>query len=609
MVPNSTIERKIMSTKTSIKRIALVAAAALTLGGFSAVSAQAATNTNLYVYTADGISAGAGTSSAGNGVAGVANSVQVAVLATASKDSYVAVSGGTVSSADTTTAVVSTDGKSVTRAAANLGVAILTVPTPSVGTITLSLYTGTNGIYGTTAAETVVITVGAAKSSGVYSAAKSTIFLAKGETSTAVAADATVVMLKTASAIGDSATAKAAGTIQVFYADTLGAAMPRESLTATIISGPGVIATTAAGVSSDSTTAIGAAATTDAQGAIKLRALTDFSASAHTSAAGWANFVVYPNNQSGVSTIVVKNSAGTEIGRKTILFTSTTVASYTITQKKSFIQGDTAAETTGVVAIKLFDSSANAIVGLAYAPTITYATGSKTVTANVDTGTSDANGEIWYGFTPTAATYGSVTATFTDPTTATITGSITFTLSSVKASTLTINGPASASVGDPISYTLTAKDANGYAVPDGTAASVYLNATPASGTAGVTSFDATAKTVAGVATVKSAGATVAATAATVTFTLEGTAGVADSYLVSTLAGTTQAVVIALSGTDASSLAYDAASAATDAANNAYEEAQNATQAASDALAAVKALAVQVKALIALVNKIKAKLKA
>jgi len=38
---SSTIERKIMSTKTSIKRIALVAAAALALGGFSAVSASA----------------------------------------------------------------------------------------------------------------------------------------------------------------------------------------------------------------------------------------------------------------------------------------------------------------------------------------------------------------------------------------------------------------------------------------------------------------------------------------------------------------------------------------------------------------------------------------
>jgi hypothetical protein len=42
MVSRSTIERKIMSTKTSIKRIALVAAAALTLGGFSVITATSA---------------------------------------------------------------------------------------------------------------------------------------------------------------------------------------------------------------------------------------------------------------------------------------------------------------------------------------------------------------------------------------------------------------------------------------------------------------------------------------------------------------------------------------------------------------------------------------
>ena len=43
-VSDSTVffERKLMSTKTSIKRIAAVAAVALTLGGFSAVSAFAA---------------------------------------------------------------------------------------------------------------------------------------------------------------------------------------------------------------------------------------------------------------------------------------------------------------------------------------------------------------------------------------------------------------------------------------------------------------------------------------------------------------------------------------------------------------------------------------
>ena len=46
IVSRSTIERKIMSTKTSIKRIALVAAAALTLGGFSVITASTANAAN-----------------------------------------------------------------------------------------------------------------------------------------------------------------------------------------------------------------------------------------------------------------------------------------------------------------------------------------------------------------------------------------------------------------------------------------------------------------------------------------------------------------------------------------------------------------------------------
>jgi hypothetical protein len=45
------IERKQMSTKTSIKRIALVAAAALTLGGFTAVSASASTTASTLKVT------------------------------------------------------------------------------------------------------------------------------------------------------------------------------------------------------------------------------------------------------------------------------------------------------------------------------------------------------------------------------------------------------------------------------------------------------------------------------------------------------------------------------------------------------------------------------
>ena len=74
------LERKIMSTKTSFKRIALVAASALAIAGFSAVPANAANNTYGWCEVADGVAAGdasapSATNNACNGVAGVANTV------------------------------------------------------------------------------------------------------------------------------------------------------------------------------------------------------------------------------------------------------------------------------------------------------------------------------------------------------------------------------------------------------------------------------------------------------------------------------------------------------------------------------------------------------
>jgi hypothetical protein len=100
-------------------------------------------------------------------------------------------------------------------------------------------------------------------------------------------------------------------------------------------------------------------------------------------------------------------------------------------------------------------------------------------------------------------------------------------------------------------------------------------------------------------------------------TWSGTLG-SGPALAAALRGSAVSVTASVSSAavDAAGLAQDAANAATDAANNAYDEAQNATQAASDALAAVTALSAQVSALIAsvkalaaVVAKIKAKVKA
>jgi len=586
-VPFATIERKSMSTKTSIKRVALVAAAALTIGGFSAVSAHAAANASLQFYKGDGAAASPYTT--GAGVAGPANTVQVKLIPLSGKDELVTISGSTFASADTTTAVIASNGLSVSRASTAVGNAILTIPTPTVGSITVNLYTGSSGIYGTTVAESVVITVNATGSSAIYSAAKSTVFLAAGETSTPVSTDATITKASTAAAAGDTQTT-AAGTIQVSYVDGLGAPMPVESLTATISSGPGTISSVN---NTDSTTVL------DTGSAKIVNVVNQYSVTVNSSAAGWANFVVWPNGQTGTTTVTIKNSAGTVLGTKTLLFTGTTVASLTAVQKKAFIQGDTAAESKYVVALTLKDSSGNLIVGKSYAPTVTYSTTSKTVTATEDTTTSDANGQVWYGFTPgAAATYGSVTATFTDPTTSTITQSITFTLSSGQISSLKITSP-DVNAGDNITYTVTAADANGYAIPDGTAVSSYLASSGATaGTAGISNFVTTGTFTGGVATITSSGAIVPTSTATATFTLEGTAATKDAYLTAALAGTSVPVTFAVAGSADAAAATDAANAATDAANAAADAADNATQAASEALAAVNSLATTVASLIA-----------
>jgi len=598
------LERKIMSTKTSIKRIALVAAAALTLGGLTAVSANAADNAQLRFNQGDGAAAAPYTT--GAGVAGPANSVKIQVIpSSTAKDQVLTITGGTFGSADTTTVVIAAGAASASRAGTALGNALITIPTPVAGVITVNLFNGTSGVFSTTAAETVVITVNATASSGVYSAAKSTVFLAAGETSTAVAVDAVISKPATAAADNDTQTT-AAGTIQVSYKDALGAAMPQESITATIISGPGTVATTAANATSDSNTVLDS--TSAGPGLIKNK-VNQYSVAATTTSNGWANFVVWPNGQTGTSVIVIKNAAGTELGRKSILFTGTTIASIEATVVKAFVDGDAAASPAsayGALKVIVKDSSGNPISG-ATAPTPTSSSDYLTVENNddgIDTGTSDSKGVIYYRAKSTLAkTYGPATITLTSGTVKT---TAVLTWSSKVASTFTITGPGSAGTGDALTFTATAKDAKGYAIPDGLVASTYIAASPVT-SAGIGTPALTGKFANGVATLAATGATVSAASAVVTFTLTGTAATADTQYVATLAGTEIPVTLTLeSPTDATaSLALDAANAATDAANNAYDEAQNATQAASDALAAVTALAAQVKSLIASVKKLTA----
>ena len=612
MVPNSTIERKIMSTKTSIKRIALVAAAALTLGGFSAVSASAADNTYMFAYTADGLATGTIANTTANGVAGPANYVTLAF--TNGAVGIATITGGTFG---TGSGAVTVNTGSTSAVIATAATGRLTVLTPTVGTITVNYYNNVSaGVYSSTVTESVVITVKAAASAGVYSASNSSVYIGAGETFTTLAADVTTPISKVKTYVAtDSATA----TILVNYLDgtgTSGAAITeaaKDSLTATITSGPGTlyVPTIAGGATTGYVFDSRVASWSVASGFKASDSVGKFSVSALPDNTGRVAFMVFANGAAGVTTVTIKNAAGTVVGTKTLTFTGTDVSSIALTVVKSNVNADKGSATSAVISAVLKDSAGNAVVGTTWAPTVTYDVSTKgTLLIEADNGadtrTSDATGKVTYGWTPVAAAYGPVTVTVTDPTTK-ATASATITLSSPIAKTVTITAPASADLGTPFSFTVTAKDANGYGIPDAlTAAAIVASA---SHYAGVTTTDLSGTFAGGVATIKATGPSVSATTGKSTFTLVGTAGTAATNLVSTLTGTDVVVSYTISGTDSSSLAYDAASAATDAANNAYEEAQNATQAASDALAAVKALAVQVKALIALVNKIKAKLKA
>jgi len=609
------LERKKMSTKTITKRIALVAAAALAIAGFSAVPANAATNTAVYVSIADGITSGGTTDDVANAIAGPANFVTLGFVNASS--GLLTITGGTfgVGSGNVTVNTGSTS-----AVAANTSTGTLTVLTPTVGTITVNYYKNLSaGVYSATVTETVVITVRATGLSGVYSATNSKVYIGAGETYTAITADpsSTITKVKTYGA-NDSATA----TILVNYKDgtgTSGAAITwtaKDTITATITSGPGTILVPTTDVAAhgkrfDSVSALWPLAVGGEAGdATSKDSVGLYTASALPDESGKVAFMLFANGQAGTSTITIKNSAGTILGTKTVLFTGTDVSTVEATVLKANVNALTNTGVAGVVSLTLKDSAGNVVTGLAWAPTVTYDVSTlgayrSNGGAGIDTATSTSSGVVTYGWTPAAATYGPVKVTFTDPTTKAA-ATVTLNMVSPVATSVTITAPANVALGAPFDFTVTAKDSKGYAIPDGLLASDIIASV--SSYAGVTTPALTGKFTNGVAKIAATGPTVNSANGTSIFTMVGTAGTASTNLDKALTATTSTITYIIDGTEGdstASLALDAANAATDAANNAYDEAQNATQAASDALAAVTALAAQVNSLIAMVKKLTA----
>ena len=547
-----------MSTTTTFKRIALVVSVALAFGGVSAVQAQA-TTTNLYVTctVADG-----GTPVDGdvcNGVAGVANTVTLSVADTA-KDVLVQVTGTKFVNPEDAAVVIATDGFSATVAGGTSGAKTVKVQTPAVGTYSVKVFIATagTGIYGATAAETVEITVAASATSGTYSAAKSSVFMASGETNTTQTADATVL----GSAVQNLETAVA--TIKVILKDGLGNGLA-DTVTATITSGPGYL-----GQTSDSTTLnkwIGNAAQTadtntlsagtDAAVSRVVRTVSTMNngATGIRADAGVWYFGVFSSNQAGITKVKLTLSDGTVLGEKTITFASTTADKLEAAVKKAFVLGG--GTTTNVFAVTVKDSAGNTIT--TGTVTGTPATGSTVATA-AQTATYDTTEKAFMVQAVGAAAdkFGAVVYTFKHSSTTVPSTTASVTFSAGVAKTLTITAPATATPGEQVTYTLTAKDANGYAVADQNyeltdATAIFASDAHSAGSFNPFKNGDTITTVNGVATSK-VYMPFAAGKITSTWTLAGTAGTASGALASDLTGKVLTTTVTISDSGAAALA-------------------------------------------------------
>jgi trimeric autotransporter adhesin len=595
--PESTfLERKIMSTKTSFKRIALVAASALAIAGFSAVPANAVTNTYMWCEVADGLANGTATDDVCNGVAGVANTVTL-TFENAPANSRVVVAGpgatiGTTSDADL---VIATNGLSATysaTAANNDG--LVTINTPSVGTVTVSLFeTAAAGIYKATATETVTITVNAAALAGGINASTSTAVMNKA---------ATWSSTTEATSTSASATANTSGTpvfaVKVSLGQVAGA-ITTTTKVAVSLAGPGTLSLSA----SDTDPADSAIATG--------RSLT----STVNSTGEVFTVGIAPDGTAGVATLTI--TAGTYTATKTVTFVGA-VTSLSFTKVSGVISdladgvltGDTNAYAAVVTGKDAAGNAVTLVAGDFTAPTAAAITAAGITSAAVVAATAGTYSGVEVAASapvliidPTATKTGAKSLTLTH-TASTLTVAVPFTVGLDKATTVTLSlDKTSYTPGEKMILTVTAKGSDGIAIADISAATGLF------ATGGITSSlalqgDTTTATDPALVDGKKS-YTLYAPLAAGPLTFNATTGAAGTYIATAGAAAAITTTADVEGDATASLALDAANAATDAANNAYDEAQNATQAASDALAAVTALAKQVKSLIASVKKLTA----
>ena len=620
-----TIERKQMSTKTTIKRIALVAVAAMGFGLLSVVPSQARSQ-------ADSLTLSATTASivAGDTITASSPSVTLAFLADSNASDSMTVTAYLLSSpatntaipllyvSDTTSAVVAASGtgsalakgesittqiayvKSTTSAPAAVS-AKFNIGLSKDGGLTGTLVTGdykvrvvaaVSGSGGGTAVSTaqdVTITVKANPVTDTVATSATVVIggLALPDSITSTT-DEVVTASKTLKAANDSPSA----VISVALKNANGSPVSAESYTAYITSGPGTLFSGAA------SGRITGGNTTVGRGRL-------------ISVKNGDGVGIYPDGTSGVTTVQILAASGAVLATKTMTFVGS-VDKIVATAAKTVI-GQRAE--TAVVSFRAYDAAGVEIKsGLtANLVSATVATVSNSYTA---CGTTYSTTTYWT-CSATGVAAGTTSLTVTTNASATDTTGKTSNAVSVRVSAsgsttvpsdvIVSFDKATYAPGELATITITPVDSAGliYAADTYTVFSVAMSSDYAFG-AGSDSFSsllaahdrgvAGTGTVSGSATLKeymplSEG----------TVTVKYTTAAAVGSTAGLVARSISAVVSSASGSaaiEAANAAQASADAATDAANAAAESADAATAAAQDAAQAVADLATQVADLIA-----------
>ena len=620
IVRNSTIERKQMST--TIKRVALVAVAALGLGVLSVAPSNATSNADSLT-----LSAATATQAIGDTATATSAVATFSYLASAVTDSMTVtaslVSGPAGNSKLPVLQLVETTSAQVvsaaTRGSDNALLSILRLPVENGQTSSVAsnnpaflvplraqaastslkakfkVYIDTPVLAGT---YVVKLTPAVTGGGGTLNGAAQTLTITVAATVTKPDTTSTAYIVAGAGVDpdgADSATVSAvktvgtqAGTIVVTQKIASSSTNAKESMTA-VITGAGQL-----GAGSNAAPATGRALT------IKYN----------------DKVTIWSDGSSGTGTITITGAdSGIVYKTASVTFFDPKPSKVTVTVKKAYPQAG--ATTSSAVNVVVTDSAGNIIkdASVALRP-LTTGTGDTTTSCSYSA-TSIANVCSVTGVSPTkfgVVNYVAfVTGNDADATEVT-SSSFAVTFADIIATSVTITAPATANVGDKVTLTLTAKEKNGYPVADASyegaaGKGIFWNTTtvPVYSTSSFAPFNSgeTITTLSGVATKAVYLPSVSGTV-TGTWTLAGTAGtnVSTGSIDKTISGGTVAVSIAVgnpgvdAATDAANEATDAANAATDAALAAADAADAATMAAQDASDAVAALSASVSKLIA-----------